>query len=135
MNTNFNSRFKFLRQQDSVFTFLQLRKNSIFLPPNVRSNLIDIIPVAAAKQRFQRAIVEHALLQQSINTNNSKKELPSFMHVVTLDPPSTGSSVPTDKGLESPMRSLGNAEVVLKLEKVSILHPIAAASDLLELLL
>lgn len=100
------------------------------LPPNVRSITIAIGAIAGAVGCLQRVFIEYAESQNSINTKRSKKEISKFMFVDIPDALLTRSTLPTDQGLESYIRSLDNAEVYLELGKVLVWKPIATTSDL-----
>lgn len=100
------------------------------VPPNVRFNLIVIGRIATATRRSQSVLIEHPQPRQSMNTQNSKKGLSTFILDDTTDAPSTGSILRTKEGSECHLDLLNTVKVDLKLKEVLILNYDTTADDL-----
>lgn len=99
-------------------------------PPKVRSNLMDIRCIVAARGRFKRAFLKHTKPRQSMNSSLGNMELSTFIPVGTPDAPSTGSTVIKKEGLDSHLHPLNTLKHDLKLENVLPQKSIPKADDL-----
>lgn len=86
----------------------------------MRSSLIVIRSIVAARERSYQALVKHAQLQQSANIKTSKEELPTLMLSDTLDAPSTASLLPKVQGPYTHLQFQDTLEANLELEELFI---------------
>lgn len=100
------------------------------MPPNVRSNIIEIRHIEAEKGRSQRGLMKQAQPRQQLSNKTNEKGLPTYMLGDTPDAPSARSTLPKEHGPDSQLHSLDSLEFVLKQGEVLLPESILFADDL-----
>lgn len=98
------------------------------------SNVNNLKRIAAAKGRLRRASMEHTPPQRSMNTNTSKKELPTLLLSETPVAPTTGYALHNKQGLDSHLLPLDFVKIGLKLRNLFLLKSMPSEDNLHKLL-
>lgn len=108
----------------------EMLKELHLMPSNVRSIVIDNRRATATKKRFQCLLIKHAKPPPLLNSQTSKKGLPTFMLCDTLDATPTGSDLFKEQDPESHWHSLDSEKVDLEGKEVLILESFPITNDL-----